>query len=75
MFVVILVLHELSVLHAEECDAMSRNVVKRPANQNRVNCSFDVIGQSDRLNFLRSREKYMLRGYWTVKNGEDKMLF
>ena len=40
-------IHQLSVLHAEECAAMSRNVAKRPANQNRVNCLFDVIGQSD----------------------------
>ena len=26
-------IHELSVLHAEECGAMTRNIVKRLANQ------------------------------------------
>ena len=46
VFVVIHVLHELSGLHAEECDAVSRNVVTRLANQNCVNCLFDVINQS-----------------------------
>ena len=34
---------------------MSRNAVKRLANQNRVNCLFDVTSQSNRLNFLPSR--------------------
>ena len=42
-------IHEISVLHAWECDAMSRNVVKRLAIQNRVNCLLDMIGQSDML--------------------------
>ena len=43
----------LSVLHAEECAATSRNVVKRLANPNRVNCLLDVIRQSNRLGFLQ----------------------
>ena len=30
---------------------MTRNVVKRLANQNCVNCLFDLIGQSDLLSF------------------------
>ena len=47
VFVVILVLHEFSVLHAEQCAAVSRNVVKRLTNQNRVKCLFDLIDQSN----------------------------
>ena len=46
MFVDILV---LSVLHALEYDAVTRIAVKRLANQSRVNCLFDVIGQSSML--------------------------
>ena len=46
-----LVSDPLSTLHAWKCDAMTRNVVERLANQNRVNCLFDVIGQSDMLSF------------------------
>ena len=42
-------IHDLSVLQAWECDAMTWNVVKRLANQNRVNCLYDLIGQSDML--------------------------
>ena len=34
---------------------MSRNTVKRLANQNRDNCLFDVTSQSDRLSFLPSK--------------------
>ena len=49
-------IHEISVLHAWECDAMSRNVVKRLASQNRVNCLFDVIGQTDMLSFDRTEK-------------------
>ena len=44
-------IHELSVLHALECDAMTRNVMERVANQNRLNCLFDMIGESDTLSF------------------------
>ena len=33
--------HDLSVLHALECDA--RNVVKRLAKRSRVNCLFDML--------------------------------
>ena len=42
-------IHELSVLHAWEGDAMTLTVAKRLANQNRVNCVFVMIGQSDML--------------------------
>ena len=42
-------IHELSVLHAWECDAMTRNVVKRLANREHVGCLFDMIGRSDML--------------------------
>ena len=59
--------HELSVLHAWECDAMIWNVVKRLANQNRVNCLFDEICLSDTLSFFtEQRKKYVLRAQRTV---------
>ena len=54
---------------------MTRNVVKRLANQNRVNCLFDIIGQSDMLSFYGTEKKYMLRAQRTVRNEEDKTLF
>ena len=41
--------HEVSILHAWECDAMTCNVVKRLASQSRVNYLYDVICQSDML--------------------------
>ena len=44
-------IYELSVLHVWECNAMTRNVVKRLANQNGVNCLFYIIGQSNMLIF------------------------
>ena len=81
VFVVILVLHapRLSVLHAEDCAAITGNVVKRLASPNRVNCLSDGIGQSDRFSFLRSRErkkvKKMLRVQRTVRNGDEQTLF
>ena len=48
VFIVILV---LSVLHALEYDAVTRIAVKRLANQSRVNCLYNMIGQSDMLNY------------------------
>ena len=52
---------------------MTWNVVKRSANQNRVNCLFDVIGQSDTLSFFtEQRKKYVLRTQCTVRNEEDE---
>lgn len=51
-------IHELSVLHAEECAAMSKNYVKRSANQNCINCLCDVTGQSDMLSFLPIKVYY-----------------
>ena len=54
-------IHELFVLHAWECDAMTRNVVKRLAKQNRVSCLFDMTGQSDMLGFYRTKKKDLLR--------------
>ena len=59
-------IHKSSVLHAEECAAMSWNIVKRLANQNSVNCLFDVTGQSGRISFLPSSvdgEEKMCLGY------------
>ena len=44
--------------HFWECDAMTRSVVKRSPNENRVNCLFHIIGQSDMLSFYGiEREK------------------
>ena len=51
------------------------NVVKRLANQNHVNCLFDVISQSDMSSFSQSREKDMLRVQRTVRNGEARCYF
>ena len=53
-------IHELSVLHAWECDAITRNVVKRLANQNCVNSLFDMIGQSDVLSFYGTEKNTCL---------------
>ena len=50
-------IHKLSVLHFWECGTMTRNVVKRLPNQNRVNCLFDMIGQSDGLSFYGTEKK------------------
>ena len=50
VFVVILVIEiPRTVLHAWQCDAMTRNAMKRLATQNCVNCLYDMIGQSDML--------------------------
>ena len=68
-------IHELAVLHAWECDATTWNVVKRLANQNLVNCLFDMIGRSDTLSFYGTEKKYMLRAQRTVRNEEDKTSF
>ena len=54
-------IHDLSVLHAWECDPMTWNVVKRLASKNRSNSLFDVIGQSDMLSFYGTEKKYVLR--------------
>ena len=68
--------HELSVLHAWECDAMIWNVMKRLANQNRVNCLFDMIGQSDMSSFYGTeKNNYVLGAQRTVRKEEDKTLF
>ena len=48
----------LSVLHALECDVLTRNVVKRLADPNHVNCLFDMIGQSDMLSYGTENEIY-----------------
>ena len=53
---------------------MTWNVVKRSANQNRVNCLFDVIGQSHMLSFYRT-EKSLSGAQRTVRNEEDKTSF
>ena len=51
---------------------MTRNVVNRLDNQNRVNCLFDMIGQSNMLNIYGTeRKKNMLRAQRTVRNEED----
>ena len=51
------------------------NVVKRLANQNHVNCLFDLIGQSFMVSFDRTEKKYVLRVQRTDRNEEDNMLF
>ena len=68
-------IHELSVLHTWECDAMTRNVVKKLANQNCVNRLFYIIGQSDMLSFYGTEKKYMFRAQRTVRNEENKTSF
>ena len=73
-------IHELSVFHAGECAAISQNVVKRLTNPNRVNCFFDVMGQSDIYlckafywAFYSYVYTIMLRVQGTVKgNGEER---
>ena len=56
------------------CDAVTWNVVKRLANQNRVNCLFDMIGQSNMLSFYGSGENVCL-GHRGLRNEEDKTSF
>ena len=76
VFIVVLKLHKLSVLYTQACTATTnQNTVERLANQNHVNCLFDVISQTDMSSFLQSREKDMLRAQRAVRNGETKMLF
>ena len=53
---------------------MARDVVKKLAKQNRVNCSFDMIGQLDMLSFYGT-EKVCLKAQRTVRNEEDKTSF
>ena len=53
---------------------MTWNGVKRLANRIRVNCLFDVIGQSDLLSFYGT-EKVCLKAQRTVRNEEDKTSF
>ena len=49
--------------------------MKRLANQNLVNCLFDVIGQSDMLRFYGKEKNCVLREQRTVRNEEDKTSF
>ena len=42
-------------------NAMVWDVVKRFANQNRVNCLFDMIGQLDMLSFYRTEKSMCFR--------------
>ena len=76
VFVVNLVLYNSQTIRFARlgCDAVTWNVVKRLANQNRVNCLFDVIGQSDLLSFYGT-EKVCLKAQRTVRNEEDKTSF
>ena len=53
-------------------DAMTLTVAKRLANQNRVNCVFVMIGQSDMLSFYRTEKNMCLR---SVVNKDDTTLF
>ena len=48
--------------------------MNRLAHQNRVNCFFDMIGQSD-VELLQNREKYVFGAQRTLRNEEDKMSF
>ena len=50
VFVTVLVLYSPRIIrfaHLGMCAAMTGNVVKRLANQNRIICLSEVIGQSD----------------------------
>ena len=49
--------------------------MKTLANQNRVNCLFDMIGQSDVLSFYGTEKKNMLKAQTTVRNEEGKTSF
>ena len=53
---------------------MTWNIVKRLANQNRVNCLSGVIGQSDLLSFYNT-EKHVLWAQRILGNKQDKTLF
>ena len=68
-------IHEVSVLHVWECDAMTQNVVKKLADQKGVNRLFDMISQSDMLSFYGTEKKYILKVQRTVRNEEDKTSF
>ena len=73
-------IHELLVLHAWECDAITGNVVKRFANQNRANCLFDVIGHIRYVELLRNTHPHphthnARRVQRTAKNEEGKTSF
>ena len=51
---------------------------KKLADQNRIKCLFNMIGQSDKqayVELLRIREKYVLGAQRTVRNKEDKTSF
>ena len=52
------------------------NVVKRLANQNRVNCLFDVIGQSDMLSLYGTEKNICLghRGLSEMKKARHLVL-
>ena len=52
---------------------MIRNVVKRLANPNRVNCLFDVIGQSDNYVKLFTEQHIYVENY--QENEEEKTCF
>ena len=49
---------------------MSLNVVKRLTNQNRVNCLFDVISQSDNYVKLFTEQSIICSGYRGLKAQE-----
>ena len=68
-------IHKLSILHAWECDAMTQNIVKRVANQNCVNCLFDMIGQSNMSSFSGTEKNICLRHRDSVRNEEDIVQF
>ena len=55
--------------------AITRNVVKRLANHNRVNCLFDMIGQSDMLRFYETEKNICLGAQRTAGNEEVKTSF
>ena len=54
---------------------MTSNIVKRLANQNCVNCLFDIISQSDMLRLFTEQRQMCAWGQRTIRNEEDKMLF
>ena len=62
-------IHELSVLHPWECDAMTRKAVNRLANKNRINCLFGIIGQTDTSIFFAEQRNTCAKG---TEDGQER---
>ena len=53
---------------------MTRNVLKRLADESRVNWSYDTIGQSDILSFSGTGNTTYLENRGFLRNDEEKTL-